>query len=431
MILPWLTLALLTSAIAEECHQDYTLETSIWGADDFTQCTTIIGNIDLGESYYDELSLPNTVNITGTITIRDPGPDNACCHSWTEGISAPVLEHLGGLVIANTSSGSVAMPRLKTVDTLSIIIPDCSWPDLSFPELVEAGSIDISPSFNSLNLDSLETVTDGLAIDYMSGGGCADRTPRPIALPSLESAGSLTLNGVLANISLPGLTSVGSQNSSSSGSGLRLHLADAPDALNITLPKLAAVHSELHIDGKVKVLELPALLNTTAPIYVEASGSPNLRIAWPLLSASTIEFHGKIEYAWLYDIENFTSISVDSQAHFDCEQFEHNLNDTQSFNPDFNYSKGPVTCSSHPPADGKLPLKLGLGLAIPLSILAAVTIFVCVKTRREKKAAKMKRVAEQDGMDLPPTFAAVERERAGDVGPGHRPRTPPPPYAAN
>ncbi|KAL4932114.1 uncharacterized protein BDV17DRAFT_254919 [Aspergillus undulatus] len=436
VLLPWLSLALaalLPSTTAEECHRDYTLESGL-GADDFTDCTTIIGNIDLGESYWNEVLFPNTVNITGTITIRDLGPDNACCHSWTEGISAPLLEHLGGLVIDNTSSGDVSLPKLKSIGQIHISLLDCDWPDLQFPSLVEADSINISRSFRSLNLESLRTVRDGLEVDYLSytgkmferGSVCREPSARSIALPALESAGFLSLGGILANISLPELKSIGPPASPASESGLRLHLAHAESALNLTLPKLEAIDSQLYVHGKIKRLRMPALLNTTASIHIDASESENLRIAWPIESASSIDLRGFIEYAWLYGITRFKSISVSSKTWFDCEKFERSLQAVQSMYRD----NGPITCSSNPRKNNNLALKLALGIAIPLSVIASLVIFFCVK--RNAKKQKKAPVLAGGGTELT-TVSALEREReremADDVG-VQRPRTPPPPYSA-
>ncbi|KAL4941955.1 hypothetical protein BDV06DRAFT_222652 [Aspergillus oleicola] len=441
---PWLVVVLIavTSVTAEECRGNYTLDGAWYSDSDFTYCTTIDGNIDLGESWWKELSLPNAVNITGTITIRDLGPPGRCCHSWTEGISAPVLEHLGGLVIDNTTSGSVTMPELKTVGAISIVLPDCSWSDLEFPKLVEAGSIEIGRSFSSLRLDSLQNVADSLIINYLAGNnedtGCSYPDSLPMNLPALESAGSLRLEGLLANISLPQLTSVGPPASpgSESGaeSGLRLGLDNSTD---VHLPKLEVVDGHIHIAGKIKSLSLPVLLNTTAPITIDPS--ENLVFDMPLVNASTIDLRGYIEAANFTNLQHYASISVTSKADFDCEAFERELNQTRRLHPE--NGNGTVTCSSTPPKKVNLRQKLGLGLglAVPLSIIAAAIVFFLV--RRNAVSKKRKAVdAALDGTELPTVLPADRqgwREAQGaDPGgrtgsrPGLRPETPPPPYSA-
>ncbi|KAL4779848.1 hypothetical protein BJX76DRAFT_339642 [Aspergillus varians] len=404
--LSWLSLVIALGIIlkpgaAKECRGNYVLS----GGNDTLQrledCTTIIGNIDLGERYWRSLSLPNTVNITGTITIRDPlrtkeGPG----HSWVEGIETPELRYLGALLIY-TSAGNVRMPKLKHVDDqITIALSDCWYPRLEFPSLVEAGSINIGPYFRSVNLDSLRSLANNLTIDYMVNNpeenGCRNPTPYAISLPSLESAGFLRISGILTNITLPELKSVGPPAilgpANTYPSGLRIQMDLAKEAFDLNLPKLESVEDQLHLYGKIKGVKMPSLRNTTAPIYISPS----------------------IQYAWFYGLEGFTSITINSTTNFDCSSPDGDLMIGQGGGP----PNGPVTCSSIQPKS-KLALKVGLGIGLSAVVVAGVVTWLTLFWKREMSNKIAPGTEFQNVL--------VQRETGGDAT--NRPSTPPPPYS--
>ncbi|KAL4798548.1 hypothetical protein BDV19DRAFT_386028 [Aspergillus venezuelensis] len=462
----WAVVALIAAisvaAQEEVCRGNYTLDGAWYADTDYLDCTTIDGNISLGENWSgDDVSLPNAVNITGTITIRDLGPSGRCCHSWMGDISAPVLQHLGGLVVDDTQTGSVTMPKLKTVGAISIVLPDQGWVNFTFPSLEEADEIYIGNRFDSVDLGSLREVANRLVIE--NDAISLATSTAPIDISSLKSAGALRLEGKLAkydnlsftitshplltgvvylldSLSMPDLTSVGPPASPGSESGLLFNLQNGTD---VSLPKLKAVDSQVSISGNMTryALSMPALLDTTAAITI--APSVNLDIYLPIVNATSIDLHGYIESANLTNLRQYSSVNLTTKTDLQCEQFtghfvwlKYNIPGTEN---------STYTCRSTPPPrfSPKQTLALGLGLGIPLSIIAAVVVWWVVirndKVRKRKPVDVGLRANELSNVVPARRDAGGSREGHGPVvggtagngpGHGHRPETPPPPYSA-
>ncbi|KAL4965010.1 uncharacterized protein BDV14DRAFT_173562 [Aspergillus stella-maris] len=442
----WAVVALIAAisvaAQEEVCRGNYTLDGAWYADTDYLDCTTIDGNIALGENWSgDDLSLPNAINITGTITIRDLGPSGRCCHSWMGGISAPALEHLGALVVDDTQTGSVTMPRLKTVGTISIVLPDQGWVNFTFPALEEADEIYIGNRFDSVNLDSLRKVANRLVIE--NDAVSLYPSTAPVSISSLESAGALRLEGYIANLSWPELTTVGPPASPGSESGLLFNLFNGTD---VSLPKLKAVDSQVSISGNMTSLSMPALLNTTTPITI--APSVNLDIYLPIVNATSIDLHGYIESANLTNLRQYTSMNLTTKTNLQCEQFTNDFFYLKHNFPAVENST--YTCKSTPPPrfSPKQTLALGLGLGIPLSIIAAAVVWwVVTRNDRVKKRKAvdaglrvdelsnvMPARREPDGLSPREGHGPVVGGTAGHGHghePGPRPETPPPPYSVS
>ncbi|KAL4958490.1 hypothetical protein BDW69DRAFT_179696 [Aspergillus filifer] len=187
---------------------------------------------------------------------------------------------------------------------------------------------------------------------------------------------------------------------------------------------------------------MPVPLNTTAPITI--APSKNLDIFLPIVNATSIDIHGYIESANFTNLQHYTSMDLSTNTNFNCERFLDHFIFLKYSYPAVENST--YTCKSGPPSQfiSKQTLALGLGLGVPLSIIASVLVWWTLI--RNAAAKKRKAVdAALRGSELSnvvPARREPEGSREGQepVGGGtaghrpghsHRPETPPPPpYSA-
>lgn len=269
------------SAAAQECRGwEFINEPADLGK--FASCTTWDGTLDINYRFPGPLVLPNLVNITGTIKIESHGSFRQNQHLTS--LEAPDLLSLGeDLLLDNIHSITrVSFPQLQTIRALTFTASGYNL-TIDFPSLAEAGSISIfdHASFKSVNFDSLRTVSDDLSIEGC--GVCVQRLPTPpssfgISLPLLESAGFIKLAGAMSrcvlslspsspgshlnSITMPRLFSVGppshAEGTTSTESGLRLHLNILHDGYNLDFSNLTSIDRQLYINGDVKRFVIPS-----------------------------------------------------------------------------------------------------------------------------------------------------------------------------
>lgn len=268
------------AALAEECNRDFEIEYADNTKSLFANCTTIVGNIDLGEGFKGPITIGDVVNITGTVTLRAPSTDDPMGRSSVHRLEAPALEYLGGLVIPDTELGDVSLPKLKNVTGEISISPSNSGGsevELRFPALEEAGGIDIG-------------------LDYMIYDDASYPLPRlGVDLPSLRSAEYVRLWGYvnrsvlvlilfmtemadLDSINMPELTTVGQpvDTRHTDRSGLEIQLAEKGDELDISLPKLESVESNLTLSGNIRQYDNTASLSPNLANWTQApTGFPD------------------------------------------------------------------------------------------------------------------------------------------------------------
>lgn len=170
-------------AAAEEFQRDFAIEHADNTESLFENCTTIDGNINLGEGFKGPITMGDVVNVTGTLTLRTPSINDATRRSSVHRLEAPALECLGGLAIADTKVGDVSMPKLKNVTREISISPSSdagSEIGVHFPALEQAGGVDIG-------------------LDYIiRGDGSYPLPALGVDLPSLRSAEYIRLWGYIS-----------------------------------------------------------------------------------------------------------------------------------------------------------------------------------------------------------------------------------------
>ncbi|BCS21078.1 uncharacterized protein APUU_21510S [Aspergillus puulaauensis] len=400
----WLWASLLAiSALAEECNRDFEIEYADNTKSLFNNCTTIVGNIDLGEGFKGPITMGDVVNITGTITLRAPSTDDPMGRSSVHRLEAPALEYLGGLVIPDTELGDVSLPKLKNVTGEISISPSNSAGsevELRFAALEEAGGIDIG-------------------LDYMIYDDGSYPLPRlGVDMPSLRSAEYIRLWGYVNSINMPELTTVGQpvDTRHTDRSGLEIQLAEKGDILDISLPKLESVESNLTLSGNIRQPQLDSLTKTSANITIDTSS--RLALSLPLIEAKTITLNGTIYSASFSDIQRFESVTVTSQLDdFDCDQFKERLNQASS--------PGSISCTAGPPSKSlSSGAKIALGVTIPIVMVLVATAMALVLRRR--RSVKDKETIAASGTEGPPPYNIAMRPL-----PPRAEAAAPPPYSAS
>ncbi|KAL3456728.1 hypothetical protein BJX64DRAFT_36938 [Aspergillus heterothallicus] len=253
----------------------------------FADCSTIVANgILIGDDYNGTFSLAGVKNITGTLGRNG--------HSGLERIEMPDLQYLGGLWLVNTNVDYVYFENLLAITDALHVQNAAHGIDMVFPNLTTVDAVTIGPSYSSLELPSLETVSSTIAIDACTACNAPKEEPPAILnLPALSSVGFINVSGRLDRVDLPALTSAGWPAQSIDypyDSGVRIR--GMAVSLELAFPNLIAVDYQFNISGTIRGLDIPSLEHTDARIIINSSIPLDLDL--PLRDAATIELAGQI-----------------------------------------------------------------------------------------------------------------------------------------
>ncbi|KAL2783251.1 hypothetical protein BJX66DRAFT_134892 [Aspergillus keveii] len=363
----------LSATTANECRRDFTINPNDNITQLFDSCTTIIGNIEVGRGFDGDITLRNVFNITGTIEFRaDTIHDDS--RPVVYSFNAPDLTSLGGLYVMDFSVYELYMRNLRTVGSISVYVNEYAL-NLDLDELVEADSISISRAVSTVKLGALKTVNDALTISYHAANSSSDEPTGMnnggrIDLPSLESAGALSLGGAWKD---------------PSDFGMILDMEKMEEPYELDLPMLRSVDDQLLLSGNVKEIHTPRLTN-------------------------------------------FTSINITSTANLDCDAFIADIESTTEYPTD----GSSVTCTFAKSGGLSKGAKIAIGVVVPIVVIAIIAAIALMWTRKKsgrESRARMELRGVNTGTIVP---LPVERERgfAGQGG-SERPLTPPPPYSSH
>ncbi|KAL4882728.1 hypothetical protein BJY04DRAFT_186767 [Aspergillus karnatakaensis] len=160
----------------------------------FSGCTTVNGTIAILPSFSGALDLADIIDITGTIKI-DLAAD-------VSSVEAPELVSVGSLEFElGQAEPVVSFPLLHTVEENVLIIGAGT---VELPSLTSAGSISLKGAFESIELNALLFV--GGAMTIHNADSSLDAVE--ISLPALEFAESIKLSGAISSISFPSISSI-------------------------------------------------------------------------------------------------------------------------------------------------------------------------------------------------------------------------------
>ncbi|KAL4871850.1 hypothetical protein BDV12DRAFT_12788 [Aspergillus spectabilis] len=375
----WLALALatfLTSAAAEECHRNFTINPNDNTTELFESCDTIVGNINIGHGFNGSVELRNVFNITGTIEFRAGYDHDHDSRPIVHFFNAPDLYYLGNLDVYDFSVYELYMRNLETAGDISVYVDEYAL-NLDLNSLVEADSINISRALSTINLTNLKTVHGAATIDYHRANSSSEEpfsniNNGRIDFPSLETAGSLNLAGATKNITLPQLISVGPPRETGFESGLNIHMEDMKEPFELDLRRLRSVEDQLYLSGNLKKLR-------------------------------TLQ------------LTNFTSINITSSTNFDCDSFVSDIERSTEYPED----GSSVTCTNTPSKGLSKGAKIAIGVVVPVVVIAIVVGIALMWTRKKSRRQSRARM-ELRGLQ---SDTAIERE--------DRAASPPPPYSSH
>ncbi|RAL14531.1 uncharacterized protein BO97DRAFT_272057 [Aspergillus homomorphus CBS 101889] len=320
-------------------------------------CTTVDGSIVIATNFTGSFYLPNVRNITGLI--RDEWEIYSAGPTPTS-ISLPDLEFMGSDMDLQRMSSltSVSAPNLKRAGW-AISMDYVQDVDLRSLETVRY--LTVAGKLSSLRLDSVRNVAG--FVNICNKDRCDKRAsaagPLNISLPSLQTVGSIEVDGSLSGLALPNLTTIEGYGEFV---GFRLATADGP-AINLTFPRLSDVNGSMSLEGPIGSISMPEVRNVTT--YFEVDAHDPLVIDLPLQEASEIYLHGAISSVKFPHLKSVSNFTVESSLSLDCGSVENAITKTTSA------PRYQVHCKSDSKKSSK---KLGTGAIVGIVVGVVVGV---------------------------------------------------------
>ncbi|KAL2831512.1 hypothetical protein BDW59DRAFT_140251 [Aspergillus cavernicola] len=360
-------------------------------------CTTINGSIVITSNFTGPFYLPNVRNITDGLRWRYDTRIGPVVPTPTS-IDLPDLEFIGDdlAIYSLPTLANVSMPNLKTaVHGFNMYFVR----DVNLRSLETVGYLYILGNLSSLRLDSLRYVSDKL---WICNKDECDQEKSPVSafdfsLPSLETVGTVDLEGSLSSLEVSNLRNV-SEFSLVSGGG---------PALNLDFPRLTVV-SGAQLDGDIASLSMPGVKNMTGILNVRTYVPLDINL--PFQEAEGIILYGNISSV---QFPNLTSIpqdlfSVDSTLPVDCDALEKTL--SQATNMTITH----IRCSSSKESHSGLSVGAKAAIGVVVGVVGLVIIagiLFLLKRRRRREHLKMESSVHLND-SLPPTYNEVRNDPA-------------------
>ncbi|RAH82185.1 hypothetical protein BO86DRAFT_84039 [Aspergillus japonicus CBS 114.51] len=337
-------------------------------------CTTINGSIVIATSYTGSFYLPNVRNITGQIRYGSEGDPAVPAPT---SISLPDLEYMGSdmYLLGISALANVSAPMLKTA----------GWAlrmdyvqDVDLRSLETVRYVEIFGDISSLRLDSLRIVSGYFSI--CNKDRCeknqSSTTPLHISLPSLQSVGTIEIDGSLSGLAVPNLTTIKEE---ARFSGFH-RTASNESAINIAFPRLNSAPTYMILGGNISSLSMPEMRNMSGYFRVDAGDS--LAIDLPFEEASSIDLYGAISSVKFPKLKSLFGFSVHSSLSLDCQSVKETIRKAA------NGSKGYVDCSSkkHSKRLGTRAIAgIVVGVVIGVGLIVALGVLYYIKRRKRRE----------------------------------------------
>ncbi|KAJ0416967.1 hypothetical protein BJY00DRAFT_216794 [Aspergillus carlsbadensis] len=280
----------------------------------FSDCTDISGDILITNSYSGAFVLPGVDNIFGKLYFEWDGwyqwdPDYSRAPNVTS-IEIPDVRVISEVIIQDIPTlRLVAMPKLEEIWNGFSLLQGRNPPVVAdFRALRHAGDFDFDGLFTSINLDSLEDVTQRLEIGAAPGA--------PISLPRFISARGLFFWGSPSSVSLPALRRVGESPKDSYGLAMSFK---GESAISLDFPELRIIHPTFEVGGNITSLSLPLIPSIAESFTVTSTSRLNFSV--PLEKVDSIHLGGRVETASFPALRYVKTVDVDADYAFDCEGF--------------------------------------------------------------------------------------------------------------
>lgn len=369
-------LLVVVRVVSAQCTGSTTISSSSQ-ATDLAQCQNYDGDIRLGSSIADSVSLDGIVTITGDLAVA--------YGSGITSLRASDLVTIGGTLAINNNDllTSLSLPSLKNVDTININ----GAPNLT--EFISTNGIS--------NISTIQITETGLSkLDWL----------KPVNISRLEVA----QNPVLSDVTLPVLNGLGAFTFARNGPAMKVSLSRLKTAYNLTFKHaqevdlsslesvtyaLGFIANDLEILSMEKLSKLDDLMlwNNTAlsqlhlPILTNATGDivTNGNTALNMLSLPSLErvrgdialngSYSNISMPTLIDVQG--NVVIRTSAVFDCSSLDP-YDQSDVFKAQYNCTASePATTPSPTPSAG--PKSSG-GSGLSKGATAGIAVGVVVGT---------------------------------------------------
>ncbi|KAL3481683.1 hypothetical protein BJX99DRAFT_253210 [Aspergillus californicus] len=284
--------------------------------DIYADCTTIIGNIRINSTFGGSFIIPGVTNFTGSILMNREDDTDAV---ELEAIEMPDLLYLRDISL-DTYSGRtrLVLPLVQRIDNLKVLqFADGGQGSIELPALQSVDSLSLAGFWTNVSLPSLETATGGLTIYTDPTYYIEDRPdldPIDIDLPVLREVHSIRIKGHVRSLNTPNLAIIGHPNGPfPTGMEVQANYTTLP---GVNLPQLKELHGHMVLEGDIGVIDLGGLQSTGAPIRVQAE-SP-VAISSSLQSAGDIDLSGEISAVNFANITDATALSIQTNLILPC-----------------------------------------------------------------------------------------------------------------
>ncbi|KAL4799318.1 hypothetical protein BDV19DRAFT_355593 [Aspergillus venezuelensis] len=267
-------------------------------------CTTITGNFVIDSDFSGDFILEGVTDFIGNISnTEDVAPGG-----------------LGVLDLPNlVSVGTISIHRVATVNLGSLehagdilLGPSTTGGEVNLGALQNANNVGFEGGWKSIDLSSLEIVSDTLAFYFTRDDGVfTDIAQIPllhIDLPVFKSAGKLlTFEGQIASLSVPELEMAGDPATEEEYGlhGLRMNI-EGIKGVDFEFPKLHTLASSTQVYGNISRIRLPALgetatrieFNTEIPIEIYSTIETALDV-WLWGEIKSVHFPNMVDLGYI------------------------------------------------------------------------------------------------------------------------------------
>ncbi|KAL4961578.1 uncharacterized protein BDV14DRAFT_180140 [Aspergillus stella-maris] len=237
-------------------------------------CTSITGNLVIDSTFSGDFVLENVTEIIGNISNAEDAVPGAL-----RVLDLPNLVKVGAISVHR-----VATVNLGSLEHAGDILlgPSTSDGEVNLGALQDANNVGFEGGWKSIDLSSLETVSNTLAFYFARDDHVfPDVAQIPLLhvdLPVLKSAGKLlTFEGQITSLSVPELEMAGDPATEEEYGlhGLRMNI-EGIKGVDFEFPKLHTLASSTQVYGNISRIRLPALgetatrieFNTAIPIEI-------------------------------------------------------------------------------------------------------------------------------------------------------------------